>query len=79
MDKQIPVGTLIDVVLIPPTAEDEICFSGRVVRLEATKEGKFEGAIQIVDINTQDRIHLAEFVSSLRKEEPEGDATGGEQ
>ncbi|MCZ6747314.1 MAG: diguanylate cyclase [Acidobacteria bacterium] len=79
VDRQIPVGTRIDVILMPPSSEEEINFSGRVVRLEAKMEGKFEGAIQIVEITTQDRIRLSEFVNGLRKEQTAGAAQSDKQ
>ncbi len=78
-DRNLPIGTLLDLNFTLPGASRAIAASGRVVRVEETGDGQFEAGIRIIDIATADQKVLARFVrESGASAEPAGDAAGGD-
>ncbi len=62
VDRNLPVGSLIGVRLQLPGSDREIASSGRVVRVEEKARGRYETAIQLVDVSTEDRILLTRYI-----------------
>jgi len=67
VDRELAVGSLLDVTLKLPGAGEEIAGSGRVVRVEERAPGRFEAAIRILDISTRHQAMLTRYV---REAEP---------
>jgi len=63
--RKLTEGTLLDLDLGLPNSKRKVVLSGRVSRVEKLKSGKFEVAIRIVDIPSQDQRLLAEFIRSM--------------
>lgn len=72
VDRQIPIGMLVDIFLTLPDTEREASFSGRVVRLEAVGE-EFEVCVKIMDISGHDHSLLAATITNLHGDD---DASG---
>lgn len=62
VDRNLPVGSLIGIHLQLPGSDREIASSGRVVRVEEKARGRYETAIQLVDVSTEDRILLTRYI-----------------
>lgn len=62
VDNQLPLGALIDVRLILPDDDHEISATGRVVRVEEKPDNRYQAAIRIVEIGTQDRVLLTTYI-----------------
>ena len=62
VDFDLPVGSLIDVQLPLPGLGRVISTSGRVVRVEERPGGRYEAAIRIIEIATEDQGVLAKFI-----------------
>lgn len=66
VDRQLTLGTLIDVQLTLPGSDREIACTGRVVRVEETTDDRYQAAIRIVEIGTRDRGLLARFIQGSK-------------
>ncbi|MFQ5720114.1 MAG: diguanylate cyclase [Acidobacteriota bacterium] len=69
VDRQIPAGTLLDIVLVLPGSGREVSFSGRVVRVTMLGE-QFEAAVKIVDISGGDHAVLSGAIDEISDERP---------
>ncbi len=74
VDRNLPVGSLIGVRVQLPGNDREIASSGRVVRVEEKGPGRYETAIQLVEVSTEDRILLTRYVEgnmpAVEEDEP---------
>jgi diguanylate cyclase (GGDEF)-like protein len=69
---RLPVGALLDFALVLPGDEREIRASGRIVRVEP-REGRFETAIRLIDIEPADRVRLTLFIRRQGPPAPQDD------
>jgi diguanylate cyclase (GGDEF)-like protein len=65
VDRQLPLGSLIDLKLSVSEAEEPIVASGRVVRVEQSEVNGFAAAIRVVEIAPGDRQRLSECISEM--------------
>ena len=63
-DRELPLGSLVDIDLMLPESEQALAISGRVVHVEKKGEGRFETAARIMDIPTADRALLTSYLLS---------------
>lgn len=62
-DRDIPVGALLDIHLHVPDGMNELPFPARVLRHASGDEKPYSFALRLVEIPTQDRLRLQDFVS----------------
>ncbi len=63
--KQIPVGSIVELRIELPAAENAIECSGRVVRIEEIEiEKSYDIAVCFLDLSGADRMKLEQFVKS---------------
>ncbi len=72
-DRSLPAGSLVDVTLKLPNADHPVATSGRVIRVEARGDGRFEAAIRIIDIPTRDQIALSRYIRETGQDPEPGD------
>ena len=77
-DRNLPIGTLLDLTFTIPGSRHEIVASGRVVRIEETKQGKFEAGIRIVDIAAGDQKTLSRYIRETQANSGEKSAVGSD-
>jgi hypothetical protein len=79
VERNLPVGSLIGIRLQLPGSDREIAASGRVVRVEERARGRFETAIQLVELSTEDRILLTHYVQGNEPSEDQDDSISSVQ
>jgi diguanylate cyclase (GGDEF)-like protein len=62
VDRELPLGSLIDLKLTIPGSKNAVGASGRVVRVEESGRGRYTAAIRIVEIAQSDRRALTQFI-----------------
>jgi diguanylate cyclase (GGDEF)-like protein len=67
-ERELPLGSLIDLRLALPDAKTGIAASGRVVRVEEDRDGSYVAAIRIVEIAPRDRRRLLKFMRELESQ-----------
>ena len=67
-DRELPLGSLIDLRLALPDDKKGLAASGRVVRVEEDPDGTYVAAIRIVEIATRDRRRLLKFMRDLESQ-----------
>jgi diguanylate cyclase (GGDEF)-like protein len=67
VDQRLSLGTLIDVQLTLPDSDREVACTGRVVRVEEKRGGRYQAALRIVEIGTRDRSRLAKYIQEAQK------------
>ena len=72
VDKGLTEGTLLDLDLKLPGSSRGVAISGRVVRVNKLKSGKFETAIRIVEMPAWEQRLLAEFIRSIESDSESG-------
>ena len=70
VDRQLPIGSLLDISITLPSAGAPMNASARVIRVEEQGPGRFETAIRIIDIAAADRARLAEYIQASEEDEP---------
>ena len=64
--KEIPIGTLLDLAVHPPTCPYALQAKGKVVRVEKTRNyGRYEIALLLVEISEKDRRELIKYLISI--------------
>ncbi len=66
VDRNLPLGSLIDLKLQLPGRRREVAASGRVVRVEEREEDRYAAGIRIVEIAPNDRRRLNQFIREQR-------------
>ena len=66
VDRNLPVGSLIELELQLQSPQRKISTTGRVVRVEHTDGEGYEAAVRVVEIERQDRIALHTYLEELR-------------
>ncbi|MBD3370649.1 diguanylate cyclase [Candidatus Fermentibacteria bacterium] len=61
-DRNLKVGSLIDISMNIDEEVEELACTGRVVRVEESGEDEFQAALQIVDISQRDRHRFYEYL-----------------
>ena len=73
-DRALPAGTLLELRLEIPGDPKAIGAAGRVVHSMASADGRFEVAVRVAAIETEDRLALARHIASLREEKEKAPA-----
>ena len=60
-DEAVPVGALLDIRLTLHGGHS-LPFPGRVIRSTQNEDGRYTSGLQIVEIPTQDRVRLQNFI-----------------
>lgn len=61
-DRNLKVGSLVDISMSIDEEVDDVACTGRVVRVEENAEGDYQAALQIVDISQPDRYRFHEYL-----------------
>ncbi|MEE8428976.1 MAG: diguanylate cyclase, partial [Gammaproteobacteria bacterium] len=62
VESQVPDGAILDILLKLPEARQTIPFPGRVMRNEPMDDGNYLVGVRVVEIPTQDRLQLQNFI-----------------
>lgn len=62
IESQVPDGAIMDILLKLPGARSAIPFPGRVIRNELLDDGNYLVGLRVVEIPTQDRLLLQNFI-----------------
>jgi diguanylate cyclase (GGDEF)-like protein len=72
VDQKLAIGSLIDINLTIPESGRPISTSGRVIRVEEKRDGRFEAAIRIIEIGGEDQMRLSRY---LQQQNPDAEPT----